>query len=216
MAQQMTLGEVRRRTLRLINFEDGLWDISLGSVFLMLSLYLVTRSLLVLALNLLLFAGVLAILIVGQLYARRVFSAPRIGVLKSRRTPARTATLAIGAVLVVATVGLVMATLLSPHAISGPMWGAQPKWVGDMSVDIIFMLALIGLFSFMAYVLGIPRLYLYGWLVGVGMLASTALQLYAGYTFSLPPAIAAGGIVLVGVALFIRFLRKYQIPTAEA
>ena len=216
MAQQMTLGAVRRRTLRLINFEDGLWDILLGSVFLMLSLYPVTRSLLGPGFNLLLFVGVLAILIVGQRYARRVFSAPRIGVLKSRRTPARTATLAISAVLVVATVGLVIATLLLPHAISGPRWGALPKWVGDMSVDIIFMLALIGFFSLMAYVLGIPRLYLYGWLVGVGNLASTALQLYAGYTFSLPLAIAAGVIVLVGVALFIRFLRKYQIPTAEA
>jgi len=216
MSQQITLGEVRRRTLRLMNFEDGLWDILLGSVFLMLSIYPVTRSLLGLALNLLLFVAVLAILIAGQLYARRVFSAPRIGVLKSRRTPARTVTLAISAVLVIATVGLVIATLLFPQAISEPRWGALPRWVSDMGVDIIVMLVLIGFFSFMAYVFGIPRLYLYGWLVGVGNLASTALHLYAGYTFNLPLAIAAGVIVLVGVALFIRFLHKYPIPTEEA
>jgi hypothetical protein len=215
MAEQITPTEVQRRVFRLLNYEDGLWDITLGVMFLLLGIYPVTRRLLGPALNALLFLALLAILVAGQLYARRVVSAPRIGMAKPRRSPAKTALLAIAVVLVLATFGLVLATLLSPQSIPEPRWTHLPEWVGDLDVDILASLAIIGLFSLMAYLSGVLRLYLYGWLIGLGNLASTALTLYAGYAFNLPLVIAAGIILLIGLSLLIRFLKKYPIPTAE-
>ena len=215
MAQPITSTEVQRRVLRLLNYEDGLCDMTLGVMYLLLGIYPVTRRLLGPALNLLLFLALLAILVAGQLYARRVVSAPRIGMAKPRRTPAKTALLAITVVLVLATFGLVLATLLSPQPLPEPRWTRLPEWVSDLDVDILVGLAIVGLFSLLAYFSGVLRLYLYGWLIGLGNLASTALSLYAGMAFNLPLVIAAGIILLIGVSLFIRFLNKYPIPTAE-
>jgi len=216
MRQQISLGEIRRRSLRLLHYEDGLWDILLGSVFLMLSIYPITRRLLGPTWNLFLFLALLAILVASQLYARRVFSAPRIGVAKMRRTPTTTVMLVITVVLCLATLALVLATHFLSPALQEPRWGALPGWVSDLDVDIIISLVIVGIFSLMGYLFGVPRMYLYGWLVGAGTLASTALELYAGYSFNLPLAIAAGIIMLVGATLFVRFLRKYSIPTAQA
>lgn len=215
MEPPITPREARGRMLRLLNYEDGLWDITLGVTFLLLGIYPITRSLLGPALNALLFLALLAVLIAGQLYARRVVSAPRIGLAKPRRTPASVASLAISIVLVLATFALYLATLLSPQSIPEVRSTQLPEWVSDLDVDILASLAIIGLFSLLAYTSGVLRLYLYGWLIGLGNLASTALSLYAGMAFNLPLVIAAGIILLIGVSLFIRFLNKYPIPTAE-
>jgi hypothetical protein len=73
--------------MQLLNYEDGLWDILLGLVFLQLSLYPVTRRLLGPVWNLVLFLAVLAILVVGLTVVRRLVSVPRLGRVRMRRTP---------------------------------------------------------------------------------------------------------------------------------
>jgi len=65
MEQPLTPREAQRRTVRLVNYEDGLWDILLGLIFLALSLYPITRRLLGPELNLGLFLVVLALLVAG-------------------------------------------------------------------------------------------------------------------------------------------------------
>jgi hypothetical protein len=216
MSDLIDLNEARRRTLRLLQYEDGLWDMMLGLTFLLLSLYPVTRRLLGPAWNLLLFLAALAALTAGLAAARAFLSAPRVGVVKMRRTPALKVALIATAALVLATLALVVATLLFGPPIPAFNWSGLPGWVGDLTVDIVVALAVVGLFSLLAYLFGVARLYAYGWLLGVGNLASTALRFYAGYTFNLPLAVAAGIILLVGATLFVRFLRKYPIPTQGA
>jgi hypothetical protein len=216
MSHQLDLKETQRRTLRLLHYEDGLWDIMLGFTFFLLSLYPVTRRLLGPAWNLLLFLGALGLLTLGLAAARAALSTPRVGVVKMRRTPALKLALLVTAGLVLATLALVVITLLWGPPIPRIAGSGLPQWINDLTVDIIVALAMVGLFSLLAYLFGVARLYLYGWLLGVGSLASTALQLYAGYTFNLPLAVAAGIITLIGVALLVRFLRKYPIPTQGA
>ncbi len=52
--------QVQKRTVRLLSYEDGLWDLLLGTVFLLLAIYPITRARLGPAWNLALFVGLLA------------------------------------------------------------------------------------------------------------------------------------------------------------
>jgi hypothetical protein len=216
MHSPLTPREAQRRIVRMMNYEDGLWDILLGLTFLALSVYPVTRQVLGPEMNLGLFVVFLAVLVGGLTLLRRNVSLPRIGVVKMRRTPEKTALIAVLAVIVLATLGLVLATLLAPGWLPSLDLAGVPAWLNQMKVDIALTVVVIAVFSAIAYLFGVGRVYLYGWLIGLGNLASTALMLYAGYTFLLPLAAAAGIIILVGVALLLRFLRKYRLGEAEA
>lgn len=215
MSEQMNLREVQQRTIRLLNYEDGLWDLLLGTMFLMLSVYSVTRRLLGPTWNLVLFLVVLMLLVGGQIAARRLFSGPRLGYARSRRTPALKITLAVTVALFLATLGLVVLTLVNPGWIPDLRWAGGPDWLRSLSVDIVVMFVTVGIFSLMGYLFGIPRLFVYGWLIGVGNLASTVMNLAYGLTFNLPLAVSAGIILAIGVALLVRFVRRYPIPVQE-
>ena len=69
--------------------------------------------------------------------------------------------------------------------------------------------------SVRGYRFGVVRLFLCGWLIGLGNLASTALALYLGTPFNLPLAVASVIILLTGVALLTRFLRRYPADDLE-
>jgi len=120
------------------------------------------------------------------------------------------------AVIVLATFGLVLATLLSPGWIPNMGSRGLPQWVDDLKVDMALTIVVIAVFSAMAYMFNVRRVYLYGWLIGLGNLASTALMLYAGFTFNLPLAVASGIIIVVGAVLLVRFVRTYPVAEAEA
>jgi hypothetical protein len=216
MEQPLTPREAQRRTVRLVNYEDGLWDILLGLIFLALSVYPITRRLLGPEVNLGLFLVVLAVLVVGLTLVRRIVSAPRIGVVRMRRTRQKAALTVVLLVIVLATFGLVLATLLSPGWMPSVPSSGLPQWVDDLKVDIALTVVVIAVFSVMAYMFSVSRVYLYGWLIGLGNLASTALMLYAGFSFNLPLAVASGIIILIGVVLLVRFVRKYPLAEAEA
>jgi hypothetical protein len=215
MSDPIQFSEVRKRTIQLTNYEDGLWDLLLGIMFMLLAIYPVTRQALGPTWNLILFLVALAILVGIQLSARRLISDPRLGYVKPRLTRAKIIVLAISAVLVLVTFVLVIITLINPGWLPNVSLGGVPQWLSDLSVDILVMLALAGIFSLMGYLFGVFRLFIYGWLIGIGNLASTAMHLYRGSVFNLPLAIAAGIIILVGVVLFTRFLRKYPLREAE-
>jgi hypothetical protein len=213
MSDQINFRDVQKRTAQLINYEDGLWDMLLGSVFLLLSIYPVTREKFGPELNLGLFLAVLFILVVGQLVARHFISTPRMGYVKSRRTPALKGILMLTFVMVLATLGLVLVTLLSPERLPDFSF---PQWMNNKGVEITVMLALVIIFSLLGYLFGVKRLYLYGWLIGGGNLAATAIDLYDGVVFNLPLGIVSAIILLIGVSLLWRFLRSYPIPLQES
>ena len=206
MSGQISNHEARRRVVQLGKFADGFWDMLLGGVLILLSLYPVTRELLGPVLNLFLFFGLLALLIVGLGRVQQAVSVPRIGVVRPARGPLTTVTLI---TLFLVTLSLVIATLFMTDTLRGPTSG--PPLAGD----IFFAALVVGFFAVFAHIVGVPRLYLYGWLFGLGMLASAALQRYAGFTFNLPMFLAGLIIVAIGLSQFRRFRQRYPVSDEE-
>jgi len=209
MVESPSMRTVQRRTVQLANYEDGLWDLLLGMVFMLLAVYPVSRARLGPAWNLALFVGLLLLTVALQSIVRRRISTLRIGYVKARATPALKLLLAIVGVLVVLTVALVVLTLVQPGWLGTGRSGSGSGWLQRYWVELAVLAVLVGLFSGMAYAFGVPRLYLYGWLLGGGNLASVVMNAGAPEAFNLPLAVAAGVILLIGVGLLVRFVHKY-------
>lgn len=216
MSEITDLRQARQRTFQLISFEDGFWDLLLGSMFMFLAIYPVTRELLGPEWNLVFFLSILALLVVGQLVLRRFISTPRIGYARPRRSPKSRLLLVFTAVMVLLTFGLVMVTFLSPGpaATTNPPAGSSTE--RGYMVELIVVLVMGGIFSAVGYIFGITRAYFYGWMLGLGNIASVYMSHNAGWTFHIPQAIVAGIIIIIGVIHLIRFLQKYPLRREEA
>jgi len=211
MSQIYDLSQVKRRNLQLIAFEDGLFDLLLGSVYMALAIYPVTRELLGPILNLVLYLGWLALLVVGQLLIRYFVSKPRIGYVRLRNTLAMRLLFIITIVMVLVTFGLVLVTLLSPGLGSASDVTFAPNPDRSYLVELITLLVLGAFFSFLGYMFGVRRLYFYGWMVGLAYLFSVYMEHNAGWIFFFPQAIAAGVILVIGFVLLLRFLQNYPL-----
>lgn len=216
MSQPYNLSQIQRRTFRMISFEDGLFDLLLGITFMFLAIYPVTRELLGPIWNFVLFLSLLALAIVAQLLVRHLVSEPRIGYVRLRKTLTLRVLLIITVVMVVITFGLVLLTLLSPGLEPTSSVPAEAPGERSYMVEFITLLFMGGLFSAMGYLFGVRRLYFYGWMVGLAYLASVYMEHNAGWILLIPMAFAAGVILVTGLVLFLRFLRKYPLPAEEA
>lgn len=216
MSQQMSIKEAESKVFKLSQFQDGWWDILLGGELVYLSFYEVLRERLGPLGNFMVFIGVIAVLVTIYLAARKLFVSPRIGNVKFgiRQNRQRRKLWAATSFLVLFTVAV--ATLLTTNVISAPVWSGGPQWVNEFGVDIFFAVLIIGFFSVFAYVVGIARLHLYGWLMGVGNLASTMLGHYQEQTFHWPLFVAGLMMIVIGAIMFARFLRDYPQPVLEA
>lgn len=216
MTETTDLRQIQRRIHQLMSFEDGLWDLLLGSIFMILAIYPVTRELLGPVWNLVLFLSVLALMVVGQLVVRHFVSGPRIGYAQPRRSPKLRLVVIFTILMVLITFGLVVVTLLSPgpESTSSVPTGASPG--RSYMVELIVVLVMGGLFSTMGYLFGVTRMYFYGWMLGLANLASVYMVHNAGWTVLIPLAIAAGIILLIGFVLLVCFLRKYPLRVEGA
>jgi hypothetical protein len=214
MSESTDLRQVQKRIYQMTSFEDGLWDLLLGLIFLALAIYPLTRELLGPEWNVVLFLVVLGILVVVQLTLRRFISLPRIGYARARRSPKVRLLVFFTALMVLITLGLLLVTLLGPGSEAAPTSLASSG--RNYTVEIVLVLVMGGLFSAMGYIFGVGRLYAYGWLIGLANLASVYMTHTAGWTFNLPLAVVAGLIMLIGAILLSRFLRKYPVREEEA
>lgn len=217
MSETPSLNEVQKRAVRLLSYEDGLWDLLLGTIFMLLAIYPITREWLGPEWNLALFVGLLVLAIGISFLVRHWVSRPRLGFVRPRWTPARKWILAVTIALVALTAGLVIVTLLSPapSAAPGPAPAFSLAQVRYYTVEIVALLVQVGIFSSIGYMFGVPRLFLYGWLVGGAYLVSVMLYRGGPAVFNLPLGVAAGVILLIGAGLLIRMLRKYPVQQAE-
>jgi hypothetical protein len=201
--------------IQLVNYEDGLWDLLLGTVFVLEAVYPLTRARLGPEWNLALFIGLLLIAVAVALGLRQRISTPRLGYVKARRTPALKWGLGVMIALVALTCSLVVVTLRRPEWLPNLTPSSGPLWLRSHLVHVAVLLFMVGVFSGMGYVFGVLRLYLYGWLLGGGNLAAALLYEGAPEGFNLPLGIAAAIIVLIGLGLLIRFLHKYPVQTLD-
>lgn len=213
MDQSISVKEAERKALRLALYQDGLWDIFMGCMLLMMSLYPIIRAAIGPLPNLLVLLATLAALAVGfDLVKRRVIM-PRIGLVRlGKPQKARIKALNVLAlILVIATFALYALAAMSNEA--APASAPASTWLQNLDVDLAFSVLIVALFALAAYVLNVPRLHLYGWLFGVGNFASTVLDVYYGHRFHAPMAIAGAIVLTIGVKMFGRFLRDYPVPS---
>jgi hypothetical protein len=213
MSEITNLQNIQRRIYQLMTFEDGLWDLLLGTIFMLLAFYPVTRARLGPEWNLVLFISLLALVVVAQLAIQHFVSRPRVGYAKMRRTPKLGLLAVFTLMLVLVTIGLVTLTFFGWAAGSAASLPEEISNGRSYTVELIVMLVMGCLFAVMGYLFGVVRLYFYGWMIGFANLASVYMEHTAGWTFFLPLAVAAGIIILIGLVLLVRFLRKYPLRT---
>jgi hypothetical protein len=186
MPEMSDLHHVERRAWRLY-FQDGLWDIFLGLVFLGSGLRSLTGNLWY---YLLVAAGVLALIL-----GKRWITLPRLG--QIHFSPQRKKR---GNVLrIVTLVGLLITAVIFVLLALDVDLSALP-----LSWFFVFMVP--GIFLLMAYMLDFTRLYGYAVLVAV----FTVLGEFVGNPQAAWAQIVAGLVPLtVGILLLIRFLRIY-------
>jgi hypothetical protein len=216
MSEMTDLRQVQKRIYQMTNFEDGLWDLLLGTIFIFLAIYPITRELLGPEWNLVLFLGGVLLLAVGQVALRYFISVRRIGYVRPRPSPKLRLLAIFTVIMVLLTFGLLLVTFLGPGSEAAPSVTAEVSTERGYTVELIALLVLGGLFSAMGYFFGVSRLYFYGWLIGFANLASVYMTHNAGWSFNIPLAVVAGMILLIGFVLLSRFLRKYPIRTQEA
>jgi hypothetical protein len=215
MSEPTTLDQVQKRIYQLTNFEDGFWDLLLGTIFMLLAFYPLTREALGPEWNVALFLVALILLTGTQLALRNFVSGPRIGYVKGRHTPRLKQLMIFTFLMVMLTFGLLLATLLGTGSEIGASTAAASSSRG-YTVELIVVLVTGGLFTAMGYIFGVTRLYFYGWLMGLANLASVYMTHTAGWSFNIPLAVLAGSIMLIGAVLLRRFLRKYPARDLQA
>jgi len=215
MTQTLDIKNAEKQAFRLATFEDGIWEIYLGSFFFLMSFYSLTRELLGAALNGLLFLGLPLLLAVIAVIAKKRITQPRIGMVKfssdTKKKIKAANIIVIG--LVFATFALLI--LSAKSLLNEPTWERLPQWFSDYDIDLIFALIIIGIFSLIAYTTGIARFYLHGVLLGVGNFATTVLLDYSDLQFGGPVALAGLIIAAIGIAFLAKFIRDYSLPTQE-
>lgn len=205
MSQQVSLKEAERKVFR-TTANDGLWDVFLGSFFLMFAVAPYLSESLGDFWSSAVFLPLWGLVYLVIRLIRKYVVTPRVGVVKFGR--ARKAKLA--KFTVVMLVLNVLAFLLG--LIAALSFGEIP---GQVTSIIFGMILLVG-FSVAAYFLDLARLYIYGLLVGLAPVVGEWLwnQGYAAHHgFPITFGIAAGIMILVGLSLFGRFLYDNPVPT---
>jgi len=193
MSEMIDLRDVERRAWTLY-YQDGLWDIFFGLLFLGGGLRALTDNL---WFYLLVAAGILVFIL-----GKRWITLPRLGQIQfSAQRKARTAVVrivALGAMIVTAVIFILIVT-------GSDLSGLPLNWLFVIMVPSVFLL--------MATMMDFTRLYGYAVLVAV----FTVLGEFVGNPAAAWAQIIAGLVPLaVGIVLLARFLRRYPVVDEAA
>ena len=205
MKPNINLKQTERESFKFATYADGLSDISLGLVMILMGIYPLTRAWLGVSGNALFSLAILGLIFTGQVWAKKRLGPSRIGVVKfGERIQKRLRTsLLIGLVLFFLVAGT---WYLSAQGYYLP----KPSWLGSYGIDILIGLIVLVIFSGIAYTLEMSRFYLYGLLLGACFPFPEFFSIYRG----IPYFIAAAVMIGIGIYLLSQFLKKY--PTAYA
>ena len=217
MTKNIDLNELERQAYR-SNFADGLWDMFLGLMLFQSALGMVLyrqgwSELLILATML---AFVVVVLVAFRLAKKHIIT-PRMGLVNF--SPAREAkkrnlsfVLSLSVLLGVIVFAVVVAGYFT---IAND--GSFTQWAPALLVPFAaFTVLSVVVFSLAAYWLDFSRLYLYGWLFGLAMPINIMLDELFGITFPWATAVFSAIMVLIGLVLFVRFVRTHPVHHAGA
>jgi hypothetical protein len=205
MSTKINLKELERKAWRSV-FQDGLWDMYLGFLLLTMGMGPVLPTLdtpIMWTLAMLLMLSLLAWFAFWA--GKKFITTPRMGLVKFG--PQRKAKLKKTRAVLFLSVLLGVITL-----VLRAMWNVE--WAAIPIPAYVWAVQAIVVFGLGAYFLDVSRFYAYGVLyaiplpVGIVLLQNTGLP---GLMF-LPFGVSGGIMVIIGVALFIRFLHDYPVP----
>ena len=165
-------------------------------------------------LNLLLFIVVMLVFVSLVQIARQRYSDPRLGVIKMRPPRVKILIVVLTAILVLVTMAFGLHWIQIPDSLRASL-SNLPNFLKQFGVDLAAGLLILIVFSTLGAAFGVPRLYLYGLMIAVGSLVPVLFASWYRLTINLPLVIAALIILLVGVVLFARFLRKYPLHSND-
>ena len=195
MTHRLTLRELEKKTW-LRTFEHGLWDIGIGSMLLMFGITVLID-----------FAAFSAIWIAALMPAFRELGrkivVPRIGHVEFRERRKLAKGRLRGILAVVMLLGIVFFLFFTWMA-----RGTAPAWTQWIGQHFIIFIGLVwgGALAVTGKLVDFPRLYIYGGLVFGSLLVTDFLE---GYHLGISLSIVGGVILLAGIVLFMRFLRRY-------
>ncbi|MFC1984523.1 hypothetical protein ACFLU0_00710 [Chloroflexota bacterium] len=203
MTMDVNLKELEQKVFRSY-FHDGLWDIY--GAFLVLGIGLT----MVIGWDYLML--VFAVLAVGLLLFRKRIIVPRLGLVKfssERQTKTKRSRL-IAMIILTFTMllGVVFFVLFSTNNV--PRW--LDIWMGN------YFFATFGgiqalLIAVAAYIVGVWRYYIYAALVFTSYIIGGILR--SNDMEGIPIVVAGSIILILGVVILTRFLRKYPLPPKE-
>ena len=203
MNAQIDLKQTERNSFKLATYADGINDISLGLMMVLLSLYPFTREVFGVGLNILFFFAILGLIMWLQVKFKSRIAPERIGVVSfGQKTQKRMK------VAVLITSLLVFLTAGTWYLSSRGTMLPKGSIMGSYGFDIMIALVILGIFSAMAYTLQITRFYFYGLLLGFAFLDMIDIP-FPNLTIQVPLTVAGLVIVSVGVVLLARFLKNY-------
>jgi len=211
MSMNLDLKNLERSAFR-TNFKDGLTDVLLGSVFVVMSLVPLLESwgiprlfgyLTSFALLFLVWAGIrmVKIMFVQPRLGTAVFSSDR----QNRIKQARVAL----AIMVLVTIALV---ILTATGLMQNLFGTFGIWSGYLFIGAVFVLTL----SLLAFFLDYPRLYAYAWFLAFMDPFTVWLETQTGWIFPRGATIFGGVIVVIGLITFVRFYLSHPLPQTPA
>ena len=195
MAETINLKEIERKAWRSY-FEDGLWDLFFGALLLIGGVRsLINNVWYVGTLYILLLLVSILILPIGK----KLLTIPRLGLVKfgHARKIRQSKLIAVLAISVLATFALLMlpksGIALPPNMLISPIMAG---WIAV-------------LFGVLAYYLDFWRLFAYGLLFAI---SEILWGLFGGYIGAMAQAILGIAVLLIGLFVLARFLRKYPKP----
>ena len=217
MSQEIDLKAAERKVYRLSTSQDGLYDTFIGLFIVLLSIMpWLDENGMRTPWNVIVVEGIGLAILLGVLTIKKFIVAPRIGRVQygvDRKKRMKRLAIVMGIIFLLTVVLFVMtvsAIYFREPTVQGPLL----QW--ELPFDIVHTGAgifIIAIFSFLVYMKDYPRLYLYGWLFGIGYVMSTYIQDQTGDLFYWPWAIAGLMVAIIGLVLFTRFLQAYALPS---
>lgn len=212
MSAQVDLKEIEKNAFK-SNFEDGLWDIYLGLLLLLMGFGPIFDMVQVpesweTLLFLLFVGGTLAAFIA----MKKFVIAPRLGLVTFSAERKRKKT----KVALVLSLSVLLGVVMYLVAVFWEQGSLNPfgdnRWL--LPAGLFFVQSVI-VFSVMAYYLDYTRAYLYGWLFGLSFGLNIALSELYGISWPVFTYLSAGIMIGIGLVLFIQFMRSHPVVVNE-
>jgi len=207
--EQLNIKALEKRAFRSF-FRDGIYDVFLGGILLSFGLPLILSEFgwihyETMAIPLIISIIVNVSALVFFVFGKKYITAPRLGIIRFGKTRKRKMMhvrllLAISVLIGLATFFLTLFKIL-------PV-GAE---TGIPAASMIFGIQVLIVFSLAAYFMDFTRLYLYAFLFAVSMPVTFWLKKNAAFTYPslYVSCLTAGPMLVIGLILFVRFLRQY-------